>query len=115
MVAESRNLLLVGEDAEKARIYLKYYSIERLRELAEHPRYRRESFQDIWQGLRVTFKLFDEDWRGRILGLSPLNGGLFGSQTLTDLYELSLLSIGHWLTIMIIVFYNPKYSPINYQ
>jgi hypothetical protein len=66
MVAESRNLLLVGEDAEKARIYLKYYSIERLRELAEHPRYRREGFQDIWQGLRVTFKLFDEDWRGRI-------------------------------------------------
>ncbi|WP_373278239.1 hypothetical protein [Cylindrospermopsis raciborskii] len=85
MVAESRNLLLVGEDAEKARIHLKYYSIERLRELAEHPRYRREGFQDIWQGLRVTFKLFDEDWRGKILGLSPLNGGLFGSQTLTDL------------------------------
>ncbi|MFM6038281.1 MAG: DNA methyltransferase, partial [Sphaerospermopsis kisseleviana] len=85
MVAESRNLLLIGEDTEKARIYLEYYSIERLRELAERPRYRREGFQDIWQGLRVTFKLFDEDWRGRILGLSPLNGDLFGSQTLTDL------------------------------
>ncbi|WP_016948779.1 N-6 DNA methylase [Anabaena sp. PCC 7108] len=85
MVAESRNLLLIGEDTEKARIYLEYYSIERLRELAERPRYRREGFQDIWQGLRVTFKLFDENWRGRILGLSPLNGDLFGSQTLTDL------------------------------
>ncbi|OBU77994.1 restriction endonuclease [Cylindrospermopsis raciborskii CS-505] len=85
MVAESRNLLLIGEDAEKARIYLEYYSIERLRELAERPRYRREGFQDIWQGLRVTFKLFDENWRGQILGLSPLNGDLFGSQTLTDL------------------------------
>ncbi|GCL38349.1 putative type II DNA modification enzyme [Sphaerospermopsis reniformis] len=85
MVAESRNLLLIGEDPEKARIYLEYYSIERLRELAERPRYRREGFQDIWQGLRVTFKLFDEDWRGQILGLSPLNGDLFGSQTLTDL------------------------------
>ncbi|MDD1414885.1 N-6 DNA methylase [Dolichospermum sp. ST_con] len=85
MVAESRNLLLIGEDPEKARIYLEYYSIERLRELAERPRYRREGFQDIWQGLRVTFKLFDENWRGRMLGLSPLNGDLFGSQTLTDL------------------------------
>ncbi|WP_168642897.1 Eco57I restriction-modification methylase domain-containing protein [Dolichospermum sp. UHCC 0259] len=85
MVAESRNLLLIGEDTEKARIYLEYYSIERLRELAERPRYRREGFQDIWQGLRVTFKLFDENWRGRMLGLSPLNGDLFGSQTLTDL------------------------------
>jgi hypothetical protein len=38
---------LIGEDAEKARIYLEYYSIERLRELAERPRYRREAFQDI--------------------------------------------------------------------
>ncbi|WP_243406961.1 Eco57I restriction-modification methylase domain-containing protein [Cuspidothrix issatschenkoi] len=85
MVAESRNLLLIGEDPEKARIYLEYYSIERLRELAERPRYRREGFQDIWQGLRVTFKLFDENWRGQILGLSPLNGDLFSSQTLTDL------------------------------
>lgn len=85
MVAESRNLLLIGEDAEKARIYLEYYSIERLRELAERPRYRREGFQDIWQGLRVTFKLFDENWRGELLGLSPLNGDLFGSQTLADL------------------------------
>jgi len=85
MVAESRNLLLVGEDQEKARIYREYYSIERLRELAERPRYRREGFQDIWQGLRVTFKLFDENWRGDVLGLSPLNGDLFGSQTLMDL------------------------------
>ena len=85
MVAESRNLLLIGEDTEKARIYLEYYSIERLRELAERPRYHREGFLDIWQGLRVTFKLFDENWRGQILGLSPLNGDLFGSQTLTDL------------------------------
>lgn len=85
MVAESRNLLLIGEDLEKAKIYLEYYSIERLRELAERPRYRREGFQDIWQGLRVTFKLFDENWRGGVLGLSPLNGDLFGSQTLMDL------------------------------
>jgi hypothetical protein len=41
MVAEYRNLLLIGEDAEKARTYLEYYSIERFRELAERPRYRR--------------------------------------------------------------------------
>lgn len=90
MVAESRNLLLIGEDTEKARIYLEYYSIERLRELAERPRYRREGFQDIWQGLRVTFKLFDENWRGRMLGLSPLNGDLFGSQTLTNLDDCAI-------------------------
>jgi hypothetical protein len=82
MVAESRNLLLAGEDAEKVRIYREYYSIERLRALAERPSYRREGFQDIWQGLIVTFALFNENWRGEVLGLSPLNGDLFGEKTL---------------------------------
>ena len=86
MVAESRNLLLTGEDPEKVRIYEEYYSIERLRALAEKAIVpRREGFQDLWQGLRVTFCLFDENWRGELLGLSPLNGDLFGSMTLPEL------------------------------
>ncbi|MGA7936215.1 MAG: DNA methyltransferase, partial [Kovacikia sp.] len=71
--------------AEKARIYREYYSIERLRALVERPSWRREGFQDLWQGLRVTFQLFDENWRGQVLGLSPLDGDLFGSHTLVDL------------------------------
>ncbi|CAD5984724.1 Eco57I restriction-modification methylase domain-containing protein [Planktothrix agardhii] len=82
MVAESRDLLLAGEDAENVRIYREYYSIERLRVLAERPSYRREGFQDIWQGLIITFALFNENWRGEVLGLSPLNGDLFGEKTL---------------------------------
>jgi hypothetical protein len=85
MVAEGRDLLLIGDDVEKARIYREYYSVERLRRLAERPSYRREGFQDLWQGLCVTFKLFDENWRGHVLGLSPLNGDLFGSNTLPDI------------------------------
>ncbi len=86
MVAESRNLLLTGEDPEKVRIYEEYYSIERLRALAEKAIVpRREGFQDLWQGLRVTFCLFDENWRGELLGLSPLNGDLFGSTTLPEI------------------------------
>lgn len=89
MVAESRNLL-IGEDIEKARIYREYYSIERLRELAERPHWRREGFQDLWQGLRVTFLLFDENWRGKYLGLSPLNGDLFGSYTLPALDDCAI-------------------------
>ncbi|MGC9528768.1 MAG: Eco57I restriction-modification methylase domain-containing protein [Limnospira sp.] len=85
MVAESRGALLAGSDAEKARIYTEYYSIERLRAIAEKPSYRREGYQDLWQGLRVTFALFDENWRGRLLDLSPLNGDLFGSESLAEL------------------------------
>ncbi|MEH2146792.1 N-6 DNA methylase [Nostoc sp.] len=56
-----------------------------MRELAERPHWRREGFQDLWQGLWVTFLLFDENWRGEVLGLSPLNGDLFGSGTLSAL------------------------------
>ncbi|MGL6339058.1 MAG: Eco57I restriction-modification methylase domain-containing protein, partial [Waterburya sp.] len=90
MVAESRNILLMGEDIEKARIYNEFYSIERLRILAERPSYRREGFQDLWNGLRVTFEIFDENWRGKILGLSPLNGDLFGSKVLDNIQECTL-------------------------
>lgn len=90
MVAESRNLLLVGEDEEKARIYTEYYSISRLRNLAERPSYQREGYQDIWQGLRMTFALFDENWRGKLLGLSPLNGNLFGSDSLLTLDKFAI-------------------------
>jgi hypothetical protein len=38
----------------------------------------------------VTFRLFDENWRGQVLGLSPLNGDLFGAGTLQDLDECAL-------------------------
>jgi type I restriction-modification system DNA methylase subunit len=90
LVGESRNLLLSNGDAEKARIYREYYSIERLRAIAEHPLHRREGFQDLWEGLKVTFALFDENWRGKVLGLSPLNGDLFGSNTLSHLKTCAL-------------------------
>jgi hypothetical protein len=83
MVAESRDLMLTDGDPEQRRIYQEYYSVERLRRLAERPSFQREGFQDLWRGLLVTFKLFDENWRGRVLGLSPLNGDLFGSKALS--------------------------------
>jgi hypothetical protein len=90
MVAESRNLLQSTEDPDKVRIYREYYSLERLRALAERLSWRREGFQDLWQGLRVTFRLFDENWRGGLLGLSPLNGVLFGSRSLLDIDECAI-------------------------
>lgn len=90
MVAESRDLLLGSELTpaeliEKSRIYREYYSVERLRLFAERPSWRREGFQDMWQGLQITFSLMDENWRGKLLGLSPLNGDLFGSDALKAL------------------------------
>ncbi len=37
MVAESRDLMLTDGDPEQRRIYQEYYSVERLRRLAERP------------------------------------------------------------------------------
>ncbi|MEB3288925.1 MAG: hypothetical protein VKI82_03355, partial [Leptolyngbya sp.] len=124
MVAESRNLIIGNREsavgnreesapdsplptpysptstfAERAKIYRDYYSIERLRALAEKPSWRREGFQDLWQGLRVTFRLFDENWRGQLLGLSPLNGVLFGSHSLLDIDDCAIDN--HDLTLAI--------------
>ncbi|AFZ11466.1 putative type II DNA modification enzyme [Crinalium epipsammum PCC 9333] len=108
MVAESRNLLLTDDEPEKARIYLEYYSIERLRNLTERPSWRREGFQDLWQGLRVTFCLFDENWRGEVLGLSPLNGSLFGSSTLLDLNSCAIDNHDLSLAIRYLSLYEQK-------
>jgi N-6 DNA Methylase len=98
MVAEAREML-TDDDPEHRRIYQDYYSVDRLRRMSERPLFQREGFQDLWCGLLVTFKLFDENWRGKVLGLSPLNGDLFGSDKLKyienykiDNYDL-LLSI----------------------
>lgn len=108
MVAESRNLLFVGGDEEKARIYWEYYSVERLRLLAERSWQSREGFQDVWQGLRVTFRLFDENWRGELLGLSPLNGDLFGSQGLAFLDGCSVDNFDLLLAIRYLSLYQDK-------
>ncbi|BAY99918.1 putative type II DNA modification enzyme [Tolypothrix tenuis PCC 7101] len=117
MVAESRNLLLIGDDVEKARIYREYYSIERLRELAERPHWRREGFQDLWQGLRVTFLLFDENWRGEVLGLSPLNGDLFGSNTLSALDDCAIDNYDLLVAIRQLSLYQDKVQlrRVNYE
>ncbi|MDZ8068550.1 MAG: N-6 DNA methylase [Nostoc sp. DedQUE08] len=117
MVAESRNLLLIGDDLEKSRIYREYYSIERLRELAERPHWRREGFQDLWQGLWVTFLLFDENWRGEVLGLSPLNGDLFGSNTLSALDNCAIDNYDLLLAIRQLSLYQDKVQlrRVNYE
>jgi N-6 DNA Methylase len=90
MVAEGRNLLLAEADLEKRRIYTEYYSVDRLRLRAEKLSWRREGFQDLWQGLQASFRLFEGDvdnWRGAMLGLSPLNGDLFGTGSLPALAD----------------------------
>lgn len=63
-------------------IYKKYYAASRLRRLSELPYLKQRQYSDLWQGLMDTFHLFEPDTFGEKLGIKPLGGVLFGTETL---------------------------------
>lgn len=81
LVAEERDLLFpekAGDRADQVRkraIYEKCYSVSRLRDIAAR-RHRYENQDDLWLSLAVTFRIMREG--ADSLGLTALNGGLFG-------------------------------------
>jgi len=80
MVTEERGLLTSN------RVYQDYYSISRLRRLAE-TRAGRNRHTDLWAGLWSTFSLFtNKDW-GQVLGVPPLNGHLFDIKETERLHQ----------------------------
>ena len=83
MVGEERNL--ISENPT----YLNYYSISRLRRLAEL-RSSYSEYDDLWIGLRTTFRLFQDEKLGQMLGVPPLNGDLFNMSQTPDLSEVTI-------------------------
>jgi len=80
MVTEERGLLTSN------RVYQDYYSISRLRRLAE-TRAGRNRHTDLWAGLWSTFSLFtNKDW-GQVLEVPPLNGHLFDIKETERLHQ----------------------------
>lgn len=63
-------------------IYKKYYAASRLRCLSELSYLKQRQYSDLWQGLMDTFHLFEPDTFGEKLGIKPLGGVLFGTETL---------------------------------
>ena len=92
MVTEERDLIYDSEDksdemTRKKRLYFEHYSIARLRRLCRL-RYLYESqFDDLWQGLMTTLRLFEENGGGERLGIQPLAGELFSRSSVKDLSE----------------------------
>jgi len=93
IVLEERKLVYphnLSEDQQRLRtIYYKYYSIERLRKLTENRVYVDADKYDLWESLKTTFLLFEEEQYGSKLAIKPLGSGLFASNalgTLKDLY-----------------------------
>jgi hypothetical protein len=90
MVTEERDLIYDPEDktektAGQKNIYLKYYSIARLRKLSQKRYLYEKQYIDIWQGLMNTFLLFEEGVKGPKLGIKPLAGDLFSSRAIPDI------------------------------
>ena len=87
LVAESRELLLSPTAGETAkRRYYHYYSISRLRNLAERRR-GRTAHSDLWKSLRVTMNSLDSGSGGiPALGLVPLGSFLWSPDTIPDIH-----------------------------
>lgn len=85
MVAEERRMIVPeGPEADRRQsLFDRYYSVGRLRALAEKP-IEASTFGDLWIGLRQTFTLF-EDGDSNPLGVPPLNGDLFSAVAVRDL------------------------------
>ena len=86
MVIEERNMVFPDSVTSKQQeIYRRYYSLHRLRLLAEKRYLADRRNHDYWQGLLATFRLFEADGPGRALGVAPLAGDLFGPEALGSL------------------------------
>lgn len=83
MVAEERNLITENL------VYRDYYSISRLRRLAE-VRSSYSGHEDLWLGLQTTFRLFQDEKLSEMFGAPPLNGDLFNTSQTPDLQAISI-------------------------
>jgi hypothetical protein len=79
MVIEERDLIYSKTvDRKKRDIYYNFYSIARLRKLCERTFLEEDHCDDLWTGLKNTFRLFETESKGRHLDIRPLAGDLFG-------------------------------------
>ncbi len=91
LVIEERDLVYApGADKAKRKIYADFYSLQRLRRMAEKRYLADKRKHDAWLGLLATFRLFEAHGPGHKLGIAPLAGDLFGAQALGPLAACSL-------------------------
>lgn len=101
LVIEERDLVFpatLGADQRRA-IYDRYYSLQRLRRLADKRHLGDHRHHDLWQGLLATFRLFAADGPGQQLGVAPLAGDLF-DPTAIGLLSRCTLSNAHLLACL---------------
>jgi len=88
-VAEDRDLLLTAKSGVCEREhYIRYYSMARLRTLAE--RRRGSPHGDLWRGLSLVFRKLSSDTGSPELGLPALGSFLWSAEAASDLAQCEL-------------------------
>lgn len=72
------------------RIYRDYYSLLRLRRLADRPRLADHRHSDLWRAMHQTLRLYEDGGKGRPLGIEPLGSFLFREEGLQPLFQYQL-------------------------
>lgn len=94
MVIEERNLIFPDKrDPATDRfrtLYYKHFSLKRLRALSLVSLYVDSAQSDLWEGLKSTFRMFEDETIGDKMGIKSLGSGLFDPDALGDLARVKL-------------------------
>jgi hypothetical protein len=91
LVIEERDLVFPPAASPVQRdIYRRYYSLDRLRRLAEKRHLADRRHHDLWLALLATFRLFEAHGPGEKLGIAPLAGDLFNPSAIGPLAQCDL-------------------------
>lgn len=91
LVIEERDLVYPpGAPRQQRQIYENYYSVQRLRRLAEKRYLADRRHHDLWLSLQATFQLFAAAGPGQKLSLAPLAGDLFHPAAIGPFHDCTL-------------------------
>jgi len=91
LVIEERNLVYpLAPSVPQRDLYYRYYSLQRLRRLAEQRYLADPRHNDVWLALLACFRLFEDGGPGTKLGIAPLAGDLFGPSAIGPIADCQL-------------------------
>lgn len=91
LVIEERVLHHAPEATLRQRqLYRDYYSLQRLRRLADRPQLADRRAHDLWRAMHQTLRLYEDGGKGLPLGIPPLGSFLFREEGLQAIFQYQL-------------------------
>ena len=76
-----------GTTLRQRQLYRDYYSLQRLRRLADRPQLADRRAHDLWRAMHQTLRLYEDGGKGLPLGIAPLGSFLFREEGLQTLFQ----------------------------